>query len=125
MDPNAVPYAHQQHVPVFADRDPNIDDDDAPQKPRKIYLPHQNQYPSVVVHPTKGKKVVQSKEEHDALGAGWEFPGHEAPPEKTKPAPQVDLSDEIDQLFTALEDRVAQLEAAIVKAMASGEKKGK
>lgn len=123
-DPNQMPYAHQQHVPVFAEQD---DDDDATPRPVKIYRPDLNQYPSVVKHATKGSKVVSSKEEHDALGAGWDFPGHEAPADpKEKAAPvQVELSDEIDQRFTALEDRVAQIEAALVKALAAGEKKGK
>lgn len=48
-----------------------------PQPAPAPYRPEDNQYPAVVVHPTDGKKTVASREEHVALGQGWDFAGHE------------------------------------------------
>ncbi len=90
-----------------------FDEDD---KPAPIYRPEQNQYPAVVAHADHGKRVVNSKEEHDALNekhdGGWDFPGHEAP-ETKKTAPASDSVDELEQRVTEHDDRIAQLEAMV------------
>lgn len=53
-------------------------------------------YPTVMKHPTKGKKTVHSAEEHAALGEGWgpvgyeptEFATEEEEPERREPRPR-------------------------------------
>ena len=88
-----------------------FEDEDQPVQP---YRPEANQYPMVVAHPTKGKKVVNSADEHQALGDGWKHPGHEAPAEKKAAETHVvELSQEDDDRISSLEDRVTQLEAMV------------
>lgn len=49
----------------------------SPPAPEPPYSAEANRYPAVVVHEQHGKKTVNSKDEHDALGEGWAFAGHE------------------------------------------------
>jgi len=83
-------------------------------KPALPYRPEHNQYPCIVHHPAKGKKLVKSADEHASLGDGWNHVGHEKPAEpKAADAGSGELSQEADERITELEDRVTQLEAMV------------
>jgi uncharacterized circularly permuted ATP-grasp superfamily protein len=113
-----VAHENQQFRRAFEDED----------APVTIYRPELNQYPRIVQHEKHGKKLVESKEEHDALNEkhGIEFvsPGHEAPAEPKPERAPAELSQEDDQRISELEDRVTQLEAMLAD-MISKKKPGK
>jgi hypothetical protein len=90
-----------------------FEDVEQAEQPRP-YRPEANQYPSIVVHASKGKKLVNSADEHLSLGDGWQFPGHEPPAEKKAASAVVaELPQEVDELIQDHGDRLTQLEAMV------------
>lgn len=73
---------------------------------------HQH-YPSVVINSKGEKKQVNSKAEHQKLGPGWDFVGHE---EAANEAKAIDPAEEMAEQMEALQAQVQTLTLALAKA---------